>query len=104
MITTIAARTQVSEPPLRAIFESSVLSHVVCDGPGVLHSVLVGNAGCCRIRIHDDGRTLFPMPFAFAGSFFLEVAFNKRLMVDMIGEMAAHLQITYRRARVRHAA
>lgn len=73
----------------------------ICEGPGSLHAVMISNAGCCRFVVRDGSRPLFRMLSAFSGSFFLEAGFNTGLWIDLDGEMAAHLDISFRKASQR---
>lgn len=93
--------THVSEPPRPVVIERCVSNFLVYSGAGILHSVTIGNGGCCRVGIRDGKRMLFLMPFPFPGSFALRAGFNEALIVDMVGEMAAHLEVTYRPAKPR---
>lgn len=71
---------------------------VICEGPGSLHAIEIGNAGSSAFVIRDGRRPIFRMPFAFSGSFFLEAGFNDTLEVEVFGSMSPHLQLSFRRA------
>jgi hypothetical protein len=95
----IIAPSRVAQPPPSVVIDFECQDYVIHMGPGVLHGILIGNAGCCRFRLHDDARTLFSMPFPFAGSFPIEMGFIRNLMIDMHGHMPCHLQVSYRAQR-----
>lgn len=86
-------------PPKHKVIDYRCLGEVIHNGPGQLHSVLIANGGCCTFTLRDNKRSVFRMAPAFSGSFYLELGFVDCLLIDVSGEMAAHLVISYREAK-----
>ena len=89
---------QLSAPYLTREIDFECRDLVICDGAGVLQGIAIGNAGCSMYELRDGERRLFRMQPAFAGSFYLGIGFNEKLILTLVGNPTCHLHLSYRPA------